>query len=138
MCGAGSVISATSRKNLLITINLQIPMNTKSTSQSAFNLRVLIGIVSLAGVFLALVGAGALSNAFAQAKLVKPEQPTSAMADAAPPGHVANAVLWAQSKLFHVPLACDPGAWSTVTTTPQPPTRYRAGGASDGTFVYVF
>ena len=111
-------------------------MKTKSTSQSAFNLRVLIGIVSLAGVFLALVGVGALSNAFAQAKLVKPEQPTSAMADAAPPGHPASAVLWAQAKLFHVPAACDPGPWSTATTGPA--TRYRAGGVSDGTFVYVF
>ena len=43
-------------------------MKKKSTSQSAFfNLRVLIGlVVFLAGVFLALLGFGAFSNASAQ------------------------------------------------------------------------
>ena len=44
-------------------------MKKKSTSQSAFfNLRVLLGLVlALAGVFLALLGFGAFSNASAQA-----------------------------------------------------------------------
>jgi len=46
-------------------------MKRKSTSQSAFfNLRVLIAlVVFLAGVFLALFGFGAFSNAFAQTKI---------------------------------------------------------------------
>ena len=113
-------------------------MKTKSSQSAFLNLRLLLMFLFVAGVFLALVGVGAFANAFAQAKLAKPEAPTASMADAAPRGHVANTVLWAQSKLFHVPLACDPGAWNTVTTTPQPPTRYRAGGVSDGTFVYVY
>jgi hypothetical protein len=45
-------------------------MKTKSTSRSAFlNLRVLIGLfVFVAGVFLALLGFGAFSNASAQIK----------------------------------------------------------------------
>ena len=44
-------------------------MKKKSTSQSAFfNLRVLLGLVlALAGVFIALLGFGAFSNASAQA-----------------------------------------------------------------------
>ena len=48
-------------------------MKKKSASQSAFfNLRVLIGLfVFLAGVFLALLGFGAFSNAFAQGKGTK-------------------------------------------------------------------
>ena len=44
-------------------------MKNKSTSQSAFlNLRILLGLVlALAGVFVALLGFGAFSNASAQA-----------------------------------------------------------------------
>src|SRR5438552_2425663 len=44
-------------------------MKAKSTSQSAFfYLRVLIGVLLVAGIFLTLVGVGAFSNAFAQGK----------------------------------------------------------------------
>ncbi len=55
----------------------------KSTSQSAFlNLRVLIGLFAiLAGVFLALLGAGAFSTAQAQ-----PKQATQSMNPLVPPG----------------------------------------------------
>ena len=51
-------------------------MKKKSTSQSAFfNLRVLIGLfVVLAGVFLALLGFGAFSNASAQANAAQAQQ----------------------------------------------------------------
>src|SRR6266487_4695230 len=35
-----------------------------------------------------------------------------------------------------LPGACPPGTWSTSTT--GPPTRYRAGGTTDGTYVYVY
>src|SRR5215472_15039973 len=51
-------------------------MKKKSTSQSAFlNLRVLLGFVlALAGIFLALLGFGAFSNASAQANLTPEAQ----------------------------------------------------------------
>ena len=51
-------------------------MKKKSTSQSAFfNLRVFIGLfIVLAGVYLALLGFGAFSNASAQAQSEKPTQ----------------------------------------------------------------
>src|SRR4029450_2472578 len=54
-------------------------MKKKSASQSAFfNLRVLIGLfVFLAGVFLALLGSGAFSNALAQGKDTKNNRSTA-------------------------------------------------------------
>src|SRR6266566_1256753 len=68
-------------------------MKKKSASQSAFfNLRVLIGLfVVLAGVFLALLGPGAFSNAFAQGKgkaqlqLPRAQRPYDARGLSAPP-----------------------------------------------------
>ena len=50
------------------------PMKKKSNSQSAFlNLRVFIGLfIALAGVFLALLGAGAFSSATAQSPSQNP------------------------------------------------------------------
>src|SRR5260370_25521989 len=53
-------------------------MKKKSSQSAFFNLRVLIGLfVFLAGVFLALLGSGAFSSAFAQAKGAKNNRSTT-------------------------------------------------------------
>src|SRR3984893_10045220 len=79
-------------------------MKKNSASQSAFfNPRVLIGfILCLAGVFLALLGFGAFSNVFAQAKGTKtdPQTNTSNGTQAlfGPPDVVQMVVLVAQNQ----------------------------------------
>jgi ligand-binding sensor domain-containing protein len=74
-------------------------MKKKSTSQSAFvNMRVLIGLfVVLAGVFLALLGFGAFSNALARAEGTKPALNTAQGQRLKAAVHIIGDNFWAQT-----------------------------------------
>ena len=79
----------------------------------------------------------------AQTKGAKPDQNLSlagTSADAAPHGRVASGPspqLKRDDFRINQPAdTCVPGIWATAMT--GPPARYRAGGVSDGTYIYVF
>jgi hypothetical protein len=115
-------------------------MKTNFTSQSAFFvLRVLIG---LGGIFLALLGVGAFSNAFAQGKAKAPPGvlvPASTMVTGA---HAAvnralNIAGSRQSQLI-VPAAGSPAESMWTLGTAYPTTIVRYGWAQTATHFYVF
>jgi hypothetical protein len=110
-------------------------MKLKSSCSSAFlNPPILVGLLSLAGIFLALIGSGTFSNAAAQFKHPDPDQhrfPNRRSASKA-----------ARSRSFVPVLRTDASSGTTLCTwsnfNPGPVARYRAGGVTDGTYIYVF
>ena len=86
-----------------------------------------------------------VSRGLAQTKGAKPDQNSKrgqVSADAAQPGVVASATspqIQAERSGVDVPTGtadCVPGTWATSTIGPS--ARYRHGGVSDGTYIYVF
>lgn len=106
---------------------------------ASVSLPLLFGFVVLVGLLLGLTG---LANSWTQTetKKAKSNQVTYheqlSAADAAPPGHIAPSMQVPRSNPLRVPTLCGPSPWSTSTTGPS--ARYRAGGVTDGTYVYVF
>ena len=105
-----------------------------SCSSAFFNPPVLIGLLFLAGVFLALIGSGTFSSAAAQFKHTDADQHRS------PNRRTPSKA--ARSKSFAPLLRTDGSSGTTLCTwsnsNPGPVARYRAGGVTDGTYIYVF